>query len=227
MSNEHTEEENNFIENINEATEELQSENSLRNIISGKLKYPVRELVTYLDYDSAVRSFELQEQIIELNNEIELVQQLGSDSIAGDEAEPYLARRDALTQELADLNDTIQDSRLEWTVRGVPPRVWKMIDKEARRKFPIARDADEHTRIEQNIVRNDFVNVETFRKGIVKLVMADGKEYTDISYEDAKYFWEEMPAESTIAVKNKIDELTFANKAFDQETASADFLSRS
>lgn len=212
------------IQNMTEAADEMKSNNSLKDILNQKTKYAERVVVTYLDYDAAIRAFELQDLILQNENYLETISGMKHRSITDDEPEQLRKEQEELTQELADLNDTIQGSRAEWHVTGVPPKVWKLIDKEGRRKFPLAKEADDHTKTETQLDRNEYVNIETMRRGIKKIVFASGEEFTDVSHEDAKYFWDNLPTEVTQTVKSKIDELTFANKAFQEEIESADFL---
>lgn len=222
-----SEELNEALENANEANEEMKSSNSLTDILNKKVKYAERTVVSYLDYDSAIRAFELQEEINMLTNDINTPKSQTYRSITDDSGQEQIDERDKLVQELADLNDTIQESRAEWLVRGIPPKVWKVIDSSARRKFPLAKEADDNTKLEVQLKRNDWVNQETTRQGIIKVTFADGTEITDITVEDMQMIFDEIPVEVTMSIKEKIDELTYANRTFHEDIESADFLSNS
>lgn len=60
---------NKSAENVEEATEEMKSSNSLTDILNKKVKYAVRDVETYLDYDAALEAFEIQTEIERLNLE--------------------------------------------------------------------------------------------------------------------------------------------------------------
>lgn len=213
--------------NINEAVEEMKESNSLTDILNEKTKYAEREVITYLNYDAAIEAFELQEEIIGLNNAIETASKPKVKSIVDEEEDELSAERDEKLERLAELNDVIQESRVVWTVRGIAPSAWRVIDKTARHKFPVARDAVDALKLETELKRNDYVNIEQIRSGLVKAEFADGRVVTEFSHDDVKHLFDNLPAEISIAVGDKIEELTFASRTFHNEIESADFLSKS
>lgn len=218
---------NKTVENVEEASEEMKTSNSLTDILNKKVKYAVRDVETYLDYDAALEAFEIQIEIERLNLEIKTLQSQTYKSITESPGEEEIAQRDKLVEHLVELNDDIQDSKAVWTVRGVPPKVWRAMDSKARREFPLAKEADDHTKIDVQLKRNAYVNKEMVRHGVIRVTFADGSEITNISKEDANNFFDDYPEDIAMAVKEKIDELTFANRDFHEEIESADFLSNS
>ena len=219
--------EDNIIENVNEAVSEMKEANSLTDILNQRTKYAEREVVTYLDYDAAIEAFEIQEEIEFLNNAIPTVSTEKYKSIVDDDSESdeLIARRDELAERLIELNKPIQASKVVWTVRGLAPKEFKMIDKMSRQKYPIAKDASEHIKIEEQLKRNDYVNIESIRKGVVKAEFADGMVITEFSFEDMENLFDDAPMEISLAIREKIDELTYASRTFHNEVESADFLS--
>lgn len=219
--------EDNIIENVNEAVSEMKEANSLTDILNQRTKYAEREVVTYLDYDAAIEAFEIQEEIEYLNNAIPNVSTEKYKSIVDDdsESEELIARRDELAERLVALNEPIQDSKVVWTVRGLAPKEFKMIDKMSRQKYPIAKDASEHIKIEEQLKRNDYVNIESIRSGVVKAEFADGQVITEFTHDDMKNLFDNAPMEISLAIREKIDELTYASRTFHNEVESADFLS--
>jgi len=105
--------------------------------------------------------------------------------------------------------------------------VWRTVDKSARQKYPLTQEADEHTKVEVQLKRNDFVNAETLKTGTVKIVFGSGEVFNSITSEEAQQMWDNLPMEVTLPVKERIDELTFANQGFQEYLESADFLSKS
>lgn len=211
-------------ENVNEAVEEMKSAATLTDVLQKKSKYAERTIVTYLDYDSAIEAFELQDYIAELNTLIE-EEEKQVRSITDEPDQELVEERDKAVDKLVALNDVIQESRLEWTVTGIPPKVWRVVDKTARQKFPIAKDIDENEKTEIQIKRNEWVNRETLRRGIVKLEFATGEVFENVTEDEAQWIIDELPVEVVQPAKDKIDELTFANRGFQEAIESADFLS--
>lgn len=216
----------NVYENMNEAVEEMKEQASLSDTLRGKTKFAERDIETYLNYEAALRCIELQDEISDLQYLIEKEEHSGAvKSITDDPISEYRVERDKKTEELQEQIKIAKNSRAVWKVRGVPPKVWKAVDKSARQKFPLTQEADEHTKVEVQLKRNDFVNAETLKTGLVRVEFASGEVYENITSEEANMMWEELPLEVLQPVKDKIDELTFSNLGFQEYLESADFLS--
>src|SRR5690625_1324319 len=212
------------LESVNEAAEEMKEGVTLSDVLNKRVKYAEREVETYLDFDASMEAFEIRERIIQLNNLIDTVTSPTYKSITDEEGQAEIAERDALVEELTALNDRIQESKAVWHVRRIGPKVWKTMDATARRKFPIADDASDTIKTETQLERNDWVNVETLKNGIQKVVFADGTTITNITREDAQNLYDNIPYDIVMEVKEQIEILTFANRSVHEELESADFL---
>lgn len=212
------------LESVNEAAEEMKEGVTLSDILNKRVKYAEREVVTYLDFDASMEAFDIRERIIQLNNAIDTVTSPTYKSITDEDGQEEIQERDALVEELTALNDRIQESKAVWYVRGIGPKVWKTMDATARRKFPIADDASDTIKTETQLERNDWVNVETLKNGIQKVVFADGTTITNITREDAQNLYDNIPYDIVMEVKEQIEILTFANRSVHEDLESADFL---
>lgn len=217
-----------FIANYNEAVDEMKETASLSDLLRNRTKFAEDTITTYIDYEAALKVIDLQDKVEYLNTLIEEEsQKKGTHSITEDPVGELREERDAVVVELQEALNTAQASKVEWTVRGVPPKVWRAVDKSARQKFPLTQEADEHTKVEVQLKRNDFVNAETLKTGTVKIVFGSGEVFNSITSEEAQQMWDNLPMEVTLPVKERIDELTFANQGFQEYLESADFLSKS
>lgn len=217
-----------FIANYNEAVDEMKETASLSDLLRNRTKFAEDTITTYIDYEAALKVIDLQDKVEYLNTLIEEEsQKKGTHSITEDPVGELREEREAVVVELQEALNTAQASKVEWTVRGVPPKVWRAVDKSARQKFPLTQEADEHTKVEVQLKRNDFVNAETLKTGTVKIVFGSGEVFNSITSEEAQQMWDNLPMEVTLPVKERIDELTFANQGFQEYLESADFLSKS
>lgn len=217
-----------FIANYNEAVDEMKETASLSDLLRNRTKFAEDTITTYIDYEAALKVIDLQDKVEYLNTLIEEEsQKKGTHSITEDPVGELREERDAVVVELQEALNTAQASKVEWTVRGVPPKVWRTVDKSARQKYPLTQEADEHTKVEVQLKRNDFVNAETLKTGTVKIVFGSGEVFNSITSEEAQQMWDNLPMEVTLPVKERIDELTFANQGFQEYLESADFLSKS
>lgn len=217
-----------FIANYNEAVDEMKETASLSDLLRNRTKFAEDTITTYIDYEAALKVIDLQDKVEYLNTLIEEEsQKKGTHSITEDPVGELREEREAVVVELQEALNTAQASKVEWTVRGVPPKVWRAVDKSARQKFPLTQEADEHTKVEVQLKRNDFVNAETLKTGTVKIVFGSGEVFNSITSEEAQQMWDNLPMEVTLPVKDRIDELTFANQGFQEYLESADFLSKS
>ena len=217
-----------FIANYNEAVDEMKETASLSDLLRNRTKFAEDTITTYIDYEAALKVIDLQDKVEYLNTLIEEEsQKKGTHSITEDPVGELREERDAVVVELQEALNTAQASKVELTVRGVPPKVWRTVDKSARQKYPLTQEADEHTKVEVQLKRNDFVNAETLKTGTVKIVFGSGEVFNSITSEEAQQMWDNLPMEVTLPVKERIDELTFANQGFQEYLESADFLSKS
>src|SRR5690625_7996210 len=92
----------------------MKTSNSLTDILNKKVKYAVRDVETYLDYDAALEAFEIQTEIERLNLEIKTLQSQTYKSITESPGEEEIAQRDKLVERLVELNDDIQASKAVW-----------------------------------------------------------------------------------------------------------------
>jgi hypothetical protein len=200
---------NQEIENI---VSEMKAEKpfSVLDAIRG-VKYPTGKVRVYLDGEAAARLEELHE-----DRKLE-------------EAEGSLASAElnAILEEIETLEKQIKLTALVFHMRGVPPKVKRVIADAARRQFKIAKDDDEATIAEKQEGYNRNLTYELMRHSIIKVENADGTvdghgwSYDEIAQLDDVLIESEFSKIDGLCAK-----LTRSSHVFD-ESLDADFLSKS
>lgn len=173
------------------------------------VKYPVGKVRVYLDG-------ELATELEELYGEKRL-----------EEAEGALASAELneILSKIADVEAEIRGSALTFHLRGVPPKVKRIIIKEAARKFKVEKGDDDAAVAEKLEKQNTYITYELMRHSIVKTENASGGVDTHgWTYEEV----EELDNTLIESEFSKLDELcaklTQGSRVFN-ETLDADFLS--
>lgn len=211
---------------VEEVVSELKDNSTLTEIINKRYKKPVREVIVYLDMDAALEAADLAMELSQVKGQIKYKQENEPISLSGEELRDELELEKTITKRLADLNERIQESKLVWTVKAMDTKEWTEIDERARTLFPV--DMENATEAEKNQVlidRNEYVNIEQIRLGTLSIESADGTVVSNISHEDAKHFWHNVASEPVLAVKEKIEELTYGEAQFNKLIENQDFLS--
>lgn len=214
-------------ETINDVVNELKENTSFTSIINKTYKKPVREVTVYLDMDAALEAADLSMELSTTSSEIAYQRENGDLSISQDEISDLLELEKTITERLVKLNERIQQSKLVWEVKALTTEEWSDIDLRARKLYPVD-DVEELTENEKNeilIKRNEYVNIEQIRLGTESITSADGTKLSDISHDDAKHFWHNVASEPVLAIKEKIEELTYGTAQFDKLLENQDFLS--
>ena len=222
--------------NAQELVEEMQSEKKfdLGAVLTKTVEYPEDEVTVYLNGADAYKAVKIAEQIAELNAQKEQILESGMESLAGESTTEIEEQAEELLKEMDALLEHANQSALTFTLRGVAPAIYRLLDKEGRRKFPtssVRDDLDPNAKMEaQNEVvfeRNSWINIEMVRASIVKVTDAEGAE-ADLSHFDhdaVVNLYESLLDTEWAKLKTTMDELTFANALFDNTVIQdADFL---
>lgn len=194
-----------------------------------KTSYPTDEVTIYLDGDATHERNLVLDMIEELQEKSEGLSAAKNGGIADD---PEKATVDELIVNLEaraeELLEQVRSSALKFTLRGVAPSQWRIVDKEARRKIK-ANTKSEEDQLEAQLERNEYVQVELLTKATVKITDAAGNEDTSaLKREDAQTLFDTLLESEWIKLKNGYENITFAHALFNNVVLQdADFLSKS
>lgn len=176
-----------------------------------EVKYPVGKVRVYLDGEAAGR-------LEELYGEKKLLEADGS--LTSQEL------NDVLT-EIEELEESVKAGALVFHMRGVPPKVRRLILKEGVRKFKVRSKDTEEEADEKQLKYNEFVTYESVRHSIVRVERADGSVDTHGWTVDEVEELDAVLHESEFAkVDGLCAKLTGGATLFN-ESLDADFLSKS
>jgi hypothetical protein len=194
-----------------------------------KASYPTEDVTVYLDGHKAHELNVVLDAIAEREEKSESLTAGKNGGIADspekesvdEEIAKLKAREVALLQE-------IRDSALTFTLRGVAPTQWRVLDKEARRKIK-ANTKSEEDQFEAQLERNEYVNVGLLALATVKITNAAGQEDTSaVKRETAQQLFDALIEPEFMKLKSSVENLTFAHTLFNNVTLQdADFLSKS
>lgn len=176
-----------------------------------QVKYPTGKTRVYLDGELAARLEELH-----VDRRLE-------------EAEGGLASAELneILAEIEKVEAEIRSSALTFHMRGVPPKVKRIIAKEGARQFKIEKSDDELAANDKLAKQNEYITYELIRHSIVKVEDANGNIDTHGWTADEIQQLDEVMIESEFS---KIDslcaKLSSAAHLFN-ESLDADFLSNS
>lgn len=213
-----------------EVVEDLKSEGKfdLRSALQ-KTSYPTDDVTVYLDGHKAHELNKVLDEISELEHKSSTLAGGTNGGIVDD------PEKEAVDAEIAELKvrekeilKEIRDSALTFTIRGVAPTQWRVLDKEARRKIKPNTKSDED-QFEAQLERNEFVNVGLLSLGCVKITNAAGEVDTSaLKREDAQTVFDSLIEPEFIKLKDAVENLTFAHTLFQNVAMQdADFLSKS
>lgn len=194
-----------------------------------KASYPTEDVTVYLDGHKAHELNLVLDAIDEREQKSESLAAGKNGGIADDpEKETVDAEIEALKKREVELLKEIRDSALTFTIRGVAPTQWRVLDKEARRKIKAVSKSDED-QFEAQLERNEWVNVGLLALATVKITNAAGQEDTSaLKRETAQQLFDSLIEPEFMKLKNSVENLTFAHTLFNNVAMQdADFLSKS
>lgn len=196
---------------------------NLKDFVTSKVKYPTREVKVSLDYELGAEAQELAEEIATLDAERTGLQENGS--ITGADTPELDAEIAEKTEELVKLVEEYEAGCLTFVLRGVAPKVWRVIDRRARNEFRPEKGATDEEKQETFMLQTAQVDLETVRNATVSIITPDGRvmEGTPTA-EEMQTFFDEAPQHEWNSLKEMAENLTFANHAFAQVASDADFL---
>lgn len=210
--------------------EQMKSEESfdLADALDG-VSYPTEDVTVYLDGAKAHELNLVLDMIAELEIKSENESAAKNGTIADDPAKEQTDKDiEALKAREVVLISEITSSALTFKLRGVAPEVWRIIDKEARRKIkPDTKSEDDQ--LEAQIERNKYVNVHLLSKGTVQITNAKGQtDKRALKPDDAQKLFDRLIEPEFLKLKDAISNLTFAHTLFQNVAMQdADFLSKS
>ena len=193
-----------------------------------KTSYPTQDVTVYLDGYTAHELNELLDEVSELEHKAVGYSALAQGSMTdAPEKEDIEAEIAALKARELELIKEISASALTFSLRGLAPAQWRLIDKEARRKVKAASKSEDDV-LEAQIERNKLVNIEIVAKGIVKVTDANGDVSEGaITLKAAEDMFDALLEPEWLKLQDTIQNLTFANTVFQNVSMQdADFLSK-
>ena len=194
-----------------------------------KASYPTEDVTVYLDGHKAHELNIVLDLIDAKEQQSESLAAGNNGGIADDpEKEKVDEDIEALKRREVVLLKEISDSALTFTLRGVAPTQWRVLDKEARRKIkPATKSEDDQ--FEAQLERNEYVNVGLLALATVKITNAVGQEDTSaLKRETAQQLFDTLIEPEFMKLKSAVENLTFAHTLFNNVTMQdADFLSKS
>lgn len=193
-----------------------------------KVSYPTQDVTVYLEGHKAHEVNVILDEIADLEAEAEGLTAKAQGTITdAPELEGVEAKIAELHKQEKALLEEIKASSLTFTMRGVAPAVWRLIDKEARRKIkPDTKSEDDV--LEAQLLRNQYVNVELVSKGTVKITNADGVvDSSALTHEVAEQLFDGLLEPEWMKLQEGVQNLTFAHSLFQNVAMQdADFLSK-
>jgi len=194
-----------------------------------KTSYPTQDVTVYLDGHKAHELNVLLDEVSELEHKAVGYSALAQGSMVdAPEKEGIEAEIAELKAREVELIKEIRDSALTFSLRGLAPEQWRIIDKEARRKIKPATKSEDDV-LEAQIDRNKAVNIEIVATGTVKITDAQGNEDTSaLTVKTAEQLFNKLIEPEWLKLQDTIQNLTFANTLFQNVAMQdADFLSKS
>ena len=194
-----------------------------------KTSYPTDEVTIYLDGDATHERNTILDAIEDLRHKSAGLSAAANGGIADDpEKETVDELIVQLEKRAEELLEQVRASALKFTMRGVAPSQWRILDKEARRKIKPASKGEDDV-FEAQLERNQYVNVALVALSTVKITDAEGNEDTSrLSQETAEYLFDTILETEFMKLKNAVENITFAHTLFNNVVLQdADFLSKS
>lgn len=193
-----------------------------------KVSYPTQDVTVYLEGHKAHEINVILDEIADLEAEAETLTAKAQGTITdAPEHEGVLTKIAALQEQEKALLAEIKESALTFTLRGVAPAVWRIIDKEARRKIKPQTNSEDD-QLEAQLERNKYVNIELVSKGTVKITNSEGiVDSSALTSEVAEQLFDGLLETEWLKLQEGIQNLTFAHTLFQNVAMQdADFLSK-
>jgi len=193
-----------------------------------KTSYPTQDVTVYLDGHKAHELNVLLDEVSELEHKAvgysALAQGSMTDAPEKEDVEAEIAELKARELELI---EAIRDSALTFSMRGLAPAQWRLIDKDARRKIKAASKSEDDV-LEAQLERNKAVNIEIVARSTVKITDAQGNEDTSaLTVETVEQLFDALLEPEWLKLQDTAQNLTFANTVFQNVAMQdADFLSK-
>lgn len=220
---------------VEELVEEMKTPEKFdfRAALNGQ-SYPTGSVSIFLDGHKAQELHDVADELEDAKAQT-IIYSSGSEGNGGIVDDPEKVELDekiaALEARQEELIGEIRASRITFHLRGVVPKLWRSIVRKvnATKELAPADKTNEEDVAESNMKRNDRVNYELAAHAIVKVENADG------AVDDSAWTWQDVEnlhgaliESEWFKLKNKADELTFANTLFDKLVESdPDFLPKS
>ena len=219
------------MESAEEILEEFGSENtfSLIDYVKGKTKFPSRDVTVCLNYEAA---FDAQEIANTIADKLALVEydNAQSENITGADNTELLAEIEELRAKLEPIMAAYNDALMTFTLRGVAPKLWRVLDTKHRQKHAsdikgVEKGSPEIT--EANIRMNQAMNLDLLAESVIGIETPDGKkaDYTGkrVPVVDLKFVFEAITETEWSKLITMAENLTFADFAFEQEASEPNF----
>lgn len=202
---------------------------SLIDFVKEKTKFPTREVSVCLDYEAAYSAQEMVNEIADIENRIAYDQNESNSIVGADTAEDE-AKLEQLKEQVVPLIEAYNEAQITFTLRGVAPKLWRVIDDKHRQKHAsetkdLAKGSPEVT--EANIRMNRAVNLDLLAESIIGIETPDGKKLDyagkKVPVADLKYFFETVTEAEWSKLVSMAENLTFSNFAFEQEASEPNF----
>lgn len=205
------------IEAAEAHVENMKKTFSLEAVLADKVTYPTDTVDIFLDGASAYEVLTLTDEVT-TKKQIAELSRAEDGTIAGSpEAEALDAEVAKLEKELQAVLDKASKSMLTLTLRGVPAKVWRVIDEKARREYPPNKHDGQEEAYEKNIRRNEWQTIELVKYATVGIKDAEGNEVDTltITRESVEGLYDALYETEWRKVVEMANQLTFANALFD------------
>lgn len=201
----------------------------LADVLAKKVKYPTRDVTVYLDGEAGQKIIDLSE---EFNDNEELIQ-FHTDQNTGitepEEIAPLQEANEKLKAQIQEIGEALLETRLVFTMRGVPPKIGRTITSKWRNEVRPDKNDDDFSTNEKNIRRNEGVYIDMVRFGTVKITDADGAEFEGMPpFEQVRDLYDVLHENEWAKLRDNAEGLSYAENLFESAeaspTASADFL---
>lgn len=199
---------------------------SLQDVLTNKVTYPTDTVDVFLDGESAYRVIILMDEVNYLLGQAAAIEADAGGIVGSPEADALKEQAEEKKTELQSVMDKARKSLIVFTLRGIPSKVWRVLDEKARRKFPVDTSKSEEDQREDNIKRNEWVNIALVKDAIIKAEDADGNvlDSTTFTFDAVEDLYDNIYESEWAKIVEMKDKLTFANAMFDEvTTGDADF----
>jgi hypothetical protein len=198
------------------------------------------KVTVYTDAETAHELNELLDQIADLKLQAGTERAKGTHGIEGSpEAERLEEEARVLEAKAEELVEQVRQSALTFTVRGIAPVQWRLIDSSWRKKIkqpvrsnypdtPEGTEAFETEALERQIARNNGINWEQVAKAIVSVENLAGEVDANAwTVDDVEQLHANLLEVEWFKLKGKVDDLTHAHTIFNEVIVKdADFLQK-